>query len=409
MSIRTLKYTVTVDGILPATEQFAGTQGDKNVTEVIFDLLDIKLNISDKNGLYYRFDGYDAEGNILRGDSYELAELSSVKFVLPEELTRHGGKICVYLIITKIIENENGQETEMELYCFPARMRLNSLPSGVDIEGEGESFTTLAESAKSAADRAEAAAASIADIDEVFSPESKNPQSGKAIASALVPYISFEDDTVWIFDGGDAEGNVDLDNDGEKEFSIADIRLVIDDEMSDTSGNLVRNKTITEHIKNEIESAKRYAVNEAEKVKLTIDSEISDASENVVMNKAIKKYIDEMKVIILSEAHPVGSYYWSSDGTNPAGLFGGEWEQVKDKFVLAVGDNYAVGTSGGEATHTLTLDETPMTKYSDYRPAANTDIALDNHKIVSYDTNKTVTSHNNMPPYEVAYCWKRIS
>ena len=47
----------------------------------------------------------------------------------------------------------------------------------------------------------------------------------------------------------------------------------------------------------------------------------------------------------------IGSYYWSSNSTNPGTIFGGTWEQIKDKFVLAVGDTYtAVDITGGEAT-----------------------------------------------------------
>lgn len=52
---------------------------------------------------------------------------------------------------------------------------------------------------------------------------------------------------------------------------------------------------------------------------------------------------------IFDRAHPVGSYYWSSDSTNPSKLFGGTWEQVTDKFVLAAGNTYKVGAVGGEA------------------------------------------------------------
>ena len=59
------------------------------------------------------------------------------------------------------------------------------------------------------------------------------------------------------------------------------------------------------------------------------------------------------------EAHPVGSLYWSREATDPAELFGGVWQRVKDKFILAAGDSYAAGGEGGEAMHTLTLAESP--------------------------------------------------
>ena len=39
--------------------------------------------------------------------------------------------------------------------------------------------------------------------------------------------------------------------------------------------------------------------------------------------------------------------------------WGGQWEQVKDVFILAAGDKYTQGQTGGEATHVLTLQEMP--------------------------------------------------
>ena len=58
---------------------------------------------------------------------------------------------------------------------------------------------------------------------------------------------------------------------------------------------------------------------------------------------------------LLDYAHPVGSVYISTAATDPADLFGGgTWERIKDVFLLAAGDTYAAGASGGEAAHTLT-------------------------------------------------------
>ncbi len=58
--------------------------------------------------------------------------------------------------------------------------------------------------------------------------------------------------------------------------------------------------------------------------------------------------LDYSEILLL--AHPVGSLYWSMEATDPAALFGGTWEQIKDQFVLAAGDTYKAGTSGGAAS-----------------------------------------------------------
>lgn len=51
------------------------------------------------------------------------------------------------------------------------------------------------------------------------------------------------------------------------------------------------------------------------------------------------------------EIFPVGSIYISVNNTNPGTIFGGTWEQIKDKFLLCSGDTYGNGSTGGSATH----------------------------------------------------------
>lgn len=59
--------------------------------------------------------------------------------------------------------------------------------------------------------------------------------------------------------------------------------------------------------------------------------------------------------------YPVGSIYMSTNPTSPAVKFGGTWEQIKDRFLVSAGGNYAVNATGGSAnaivpyhTHTFT-------------------------------------------------------
>lgn len=73
---------------------------------------------------------------------------------------------------------------------------------------------------------------------------------------------------------------------------------------------------------------------------------------------------EAFKKEVLLAAHPVGSLYWSSNSTNPGILFGGVWTQIKDMFVLACGDTYAVDTTGGNANTTLTVDNLPSHTHS---------------------------------------------
>lgn len=180
MTVRTLKYTVEINGISPAVEQFAGSQGDIKATRLEFILSDELLNsLPEQDKLLFRFDGYDGEGNVFRGDSFTAVEPAVLSYTLPEAVTRYGGRICVYLVISVVTESG----TEMELYSFPALMRLNSLPSGGETAGERESFTGLAESAKQSKETALGAA-----------------ERAESAAERL------DGDNLYYFDGGDAAG-----------------------------------------------------------------------------------------------------------------------------------------------------------------------------------------------------------
>jgi hypothetical protein len=123
---------------------------------------------------------------------------------------------------------------------------------------------------------------------------------------------------------------------------------------------------------------------------------------------------------LLDYLHPVGSIYQSTDPTSPADLFGGTWEQIKDRFLLAAGDSHEAGTTGGEEEHILTAEEmanhTHGYDYTGQSDATGTGAI----KIVSPGstanayTGKATSNcggqaHNNMPPYLAVYTWRRTA
>lgn len=129
---------------------------------------------------------------------------------------------------------------------------------------------------------------------------------------------------------------------------------------------------------------------------------------------------------LLDKLWPVGSIYQSSSSTSPASLFGGTWEQIKDQFILAAGDTYAAGSTGGEATHTLTVNEMPRHNhdhvmwYRDQKFGLNGrggDVGSLRLEFSSADCTDGICTdfkgnskpHNNMPPYVAMYIWKRIA
>lgn len=117
---------------------------------------------------------------------------------------------------------------------------------------------------------------------------------------------------------------------------------------------------------------------------------------------------------------PVGCLYMSFESTSPATLFGGSWTQLKDRFLLAVGDTYkSSGLTGGEADHTLTVAEMPSHRHGASEGQFHAYTGSNGADTVSGGTNfKSIQytayvggggAHNNMPPYLTVYMWKRIA
>ncbi len=136
---------------------------------------------------------------------------------------------------------------------------------------------------------------------------------------------------------------------------------------------------------------------------------------------ALDSYTKTMAELLL-EAHPIGSIYISVSATSPASLFGGTWERIKDVFLLAAGDTYTAGTTGGEAEHTLKVNEMPSHAHTTSISSGSYDAGTrDGHTspnswygTASYYswTSSTVggdQAHNNMPPYLTVYAWKRTA
>lgn len=126
---------------------------------------------------------------------------------------------------------------------------------------------------------------------------------------------------------------------------------------------------------------------------------------------------------ILNLVYPIGSIYLSVNEVNPNTLFGfGEWEMIKDTFLLGAGDTYQAGSTGGEATHKLTVSEIPSHSHGYYvvNSREGSEWLAGAQRVYSswWDTewvnDGTSTTggdqpHNNMPPYLAVYIWKRIN
>ena len=75
--------------------------------------------------------------------------------------------------------------------------------------------------------------------------------------------------------------------------------------------------------------------------------EISQINGNNVADSAFRAYVNMVGAVLFS----------FNDDFSPSALFGGSWEKVTDRFPIGAGGSYALGSTGGNATHTNTVDE----------------------------------------------------
>ena len=129
---------------------------------------------------------------------------------------------------------------------------------------------------------------------------------------------------------------------------------------------------------------------------------------------------------ILDLTYPIGSIYLSIKNTNPSSLFGGTWVpwgagRVPVGVDTTQTEFNAVEKTGGEKTHTLTVDEMPSHNHA--QSLSGTEIE-DAGAFYDWSVEQTrrlysgfdlATStggnqpHNNLQPYVTCYMWKRIS
>lgn len=133
---------------------------------------------------------------------------------------------------------------------------------------------------------------------------------------------------------------------------------------------------------------------------------------------------------LLSLVFPVGSPYITQTNTNPSTILGfGTWERLKGKICLGLDEDdsnmNAIGNTGGEKTHKLTIPEMPVHRHDGLRWTGTEPVTLNSggqtgynlsysggnsglHDALSTTYSGGGSAHNNMPPYEITgYMWIR--
>ena len=165
-------------------------------------------------------------------------------------------------------------------------------------------------------------------------------------------------------------------------------------------------------------------------VKAEINAEINAVKDETKAEiNAVKAEINAVKDEIKRTTTHVGQIILSTTLNTAAkvkNIYGGNWEAFgAGKVLIGAGSNgglsFTAGSTGGEYTHTLNINEMPSHTHTvtdwyfernkgDQLGNTHGDELLGN----TYTTNTTSAAgggqaHNNMQPYVVVYMWRRVS
>ena len=170
---------------------------------------------------------------------------------------------------------------------------------------------------------------------------------------------------------------------------------------------------------------------------ITVDDVLSLTSTNPVQNKVITgalngkansshTHLSSDVTDLIDVIYPVGSIYMSVGNTSPSTLFGGTWEQIEDKFLLACGTKHQNGDTGGSedavvVTHTHSTTEKYLLTTSGGAITRNSTAGTTGTKVSNLLKSDDGVARNtiedtgtsgvgkNMPPYLAVNVWKRIA
>ena len=138
--------------------------------------------------------------------------------------------------------------------------------------------------------------------------------------------------------------------------------------------------------------------------------------------------------------YPVGSLYLTLNNDDPSDRLGGSWIKLDTtgRFILSssssypvsevtvtetggIATSYSITNKGGEATHTLTVDEIPShshnMRYISYNRSSGGNVSVgqmgswmtSGYTLAGSENVGGGAAHNNMPPYFTAHVWYRYA
>lgn len=387
---RQIAYTIGEDlSIAPTAVQDGGVQGEHDATRVTF-----ALPAALQSGYTLYLEAVDGGGAYDRTQPLTVSADGKVTQDIPRAWTQAGG--CLTLRLSAVAADGDGKVTQT-IYSFTARLRLHDRcirPQGektlleTQLEQQLEQVRFGAQSAKASA-AAAAASAKAASESEAASDAVAAKKSADAAAASAAAAAS---------GATSATGSA----------AAASASAATAAQKATAAGTSETNAKISENSASASATAAGNSASTASQ-KATAAANSAAAAAQTAAN-------------ILNKVYPVGSIYLSVSSTSPQTLFGGTWERIKDRFLLAAGSTYTAGATGGEATHELTVSELP--KHTHRIMMGNAEGTA--QRVMRYiDAGSAWWSgsgndklseeiggdaaHNNMPPYLAVYIWKRTA
>lgn len=145
------------------------------------------------------------------------------------------------------------------------------------------------------------------------------------------------------------------------------------------------------------------------------------------------KLLTEFKELLLNELYPIGKTEIFYDNADHSNYLGFKWERTAlDRFIKGYSPSVnTVASTGGEKTHTLTINEIPDHNHTVFGyPEASDDgtmYGLSPSQLTGYGTYNTKycgrsiylgeaagshcggQAHNNEPQFQIFAIWRRVS
>ena len=196
----------------------------------------------------------------------------------------------------------------------------------------------------------------------------------------------------------------------------------IDDEVSTRTRDI-------ENVNTAITTEREARISADNSINQKLTQETTSLSTKIDNNTSQITSLHRMLSVYWKTIYPIGSIYVSTSATfNPNTTWGGTWiKTANGRCLIGANDEYPLGSTGGEKTHTLIENELPLIEgralgVATYNSARSGHFNLTKKNPCNLNTGSGTNDlsdmyfgfgnnlpHNNMQPYLAVYIWERTA